>query len=144
LPKLKWLVNGENYSEKKLEILTDEPFVLSLVYKNGTLLNHILVMKMDNPRKLIKYECILNDNVTIREHFVQVIDEKPRLDVSLDKSMLNKFKLAFKIGFKQPFDSSLVSGVEMKHLKLFILYAENATFNSAYQTVIAPGRFFIC
>ena len=36
-------------------------------------MNHILVFKMDNPRRLAKYECILNDEITIREHFIQIL-----------------------------------------------------------------------
>ena len=72
-PKLKWLIDGVNYSEKKFEAFTDEPFVINITYVDNWLMNHILVFKMDNPRRLAKYECILNDEITIREHFIQIL-----------------------------------------------------------------------
>ena len=67
------MIDGVNYSTKKFEFLTDEPFVINITYRNTSQLNHILVMKTDNARNLSKYECILNDNTTIRQHFIKVI-----------------------------------------------------------------------
>ena len=72
-PNIKWLIDGVNYSIKKFEYLTDEPFVINITYRNSTQINHILVMKTDNQRNLSKYECILNDNITIRQHYIKVI-----------------------------------------------------------------------
>lgn len=73
MPKLKWIIDGVNYNEKKFEMLTDEPFVINLAEKNASIMNNILVMKMDNSRRVAKYECILNDNITIKKHFIEIM-----------------------------------------------------------------------
>jgi hypothetical protein len=69
---LKWFINGVNYNERKFEILTDEPFVINITDKNTSLTNNILVMKIDNSKKMAKYECVLNDNITIRQHYIEI------------------------------------------------------------------------
>ena len=73
IPNLKWIVDGVNYNERKFEILNDEPFVINIPDKNASLVNNILVMKIDSPKKPIKYECILNDNITIRTNYIEII-----------------------------------------------------------------------
>ena len=103
------------------------------------MVNNILVMKIDNPKKLAKYECVLNDSIVIRQHYVQVIDAKPRFEIKVDNSSLNKLKLKFNFKMISKPDKRLsLNEYDTKPLKLFILYAENSTFNTAYQTVIAP------
>ena len=72
LPKLKWLVDGVDYNNKNLTVLSDEPFVINIDDKNNSLSENILIMKIDHSRPLTKYECILNDNQTVREHFIQI------------------------------------------------------------------------
>ena len=69
---MKWFINGVNYNERKFEILTDEPFVINITDKNTSLTNNILVMKIDNSKKMAKYECVLNDNITIRQHYIEI------------------------------------------------------------------------
>ena len=73
IPNLKWVIDGVNYNEKKFEMLTDEPFVINITEKNASIINNILVMKIDNARRSAKYECILNDNITIRKNFIEII-----------------------------------------------------------------------
>ena len=70
-------------------------------------MNHILVFKMDNKRKEAKYECILNDKITVRKHYIKVIDEKPQLSVQLDKSKLNELNIKIQMNVKKQnnFDS---------------------------------------
>ncbi len=75
MPNVKWLVDGVNYNDRKLEELTDEPFVISISNYNSSLVNNILVMKMDVPKKAVKYECILNDNITVRQNYIEILGE---------------------------------------------------------------------
>ena len=73
MPNLKWVIDGVNYNEKKFEMLTDEPFVINITDKNASIINNILVMKIDTARRVGKYECILNNNVTIRKNFIEIV-----------------------------------------------------------------------
>ena len=54
-------------------MLTDEPFIINITDKNNSYVNNILVMKVDSARKQAKYECVLNDNITIRRNFIEII-----------------------------------------------------------------------
>ena len=134
---IKWLIDGVNYSNRKFEFLTDEPFVINITYKNSSQLNHILVMKTDNARNLSKFECILNDNITIRQHYIKILDVKPKLSVEIDKSYLNNLKLKFKIKVNNPYKDYL-DDIYTKSLKLSIMYVENSTISSSIQTILAP------
>ena len=73
MPNLKWVIDGVNYNEKKFEMLTDEPFVINITDKNASIINNILVMKIDTARRVSKYECILDNNVTIRRNFIEIV-----------------------------------------------------------------------
>lgn len=137
LPNLKWLIDGVNFNEKTFQHLNDEPFVINITDRNGSLINNILVMKIDHVSKLSKYECILNDNITVIRNYIEIIDKKPILDLKIDDSMLNKLKLTFKLDLKNTPDN-LISQTELRPLKFFVLYSENSSFSSAYQTTIAP------
>ena len=149
-PRIKWLIDGVNYSEKKFETFTDEPFVINITFMDTWHMNHILVFKMDNKRKQAKYECILNDNITIREHYINVIDEKPQLDVKLDKSMLNDLKLNINMNVQHK-NENFLNGLSAEPLKMSVMYVENSTFSNMenatfnpgfYETIrIAPGLF---
>lgn len=136
-PSIKWLIDGVNYSNKKFEFLTDDPFVINIANRNSSQINHILVMRTDNQRNLSKYECILNDNVTIREHYIRVVDEKPQLSLQVDQSSLNQLKLKFNLKVNNQ-NKKLLQNIEAKPMKFSILYSENSTFSTAFQTMIAP------
>ena len=103
-------------------------------------MNHILVFKMDNQRILAKYECILNGNVTIREHYIKVIDEKPQLAVELDKSMLNDLKVGIKMNVKHR-NEEFLNGLPVKPLKVSIMFVENSTFFKMENVTFNPGFY---
>ena len=126
-PKIKWLIDGVNYSEKKFESFTDEPFVINITFLDNWSMNHILVFKMDNPRTVSKYECILNDNITIRRHFIKVVDEKPQLAVDIDPSSLNDLEMKLELDVKHK-NEEFLKGYPSKPLKMSIMYVENSTF----------------
>ena len=85
---MKWFINGVNYNERKFEILTDEPFVINITDKNTSLTNNILVMKIDNSKKMAKYECVLNDNITIRQHYIEITGMHKKNNSNSSKSYL--------------------------------------------------------
>lgn len=70
---LKWLIDGVNYNDKNIFPETDEPFIINIKDMNNTFVNNILVMNIGNVKPVSKYECILNDNVTVRTHFITII-----------------------------------------------------------------------
>ncbi len=139
-PRIKWLIDGVNYSEKKFESFTDEPFVINITFMDTWHMNHILVFKMDNKRNLAKYECILNDNVTIREHYIKVIDEKPQLAVELDTSKLNELKLPIQMNVEHK-NKQFLNGLSVKPLKMSIMYVENSTFSKLENASFSPGFY---
>ncbi len=139
-PRIKWLIDGVNYSEKKFESFTDEPFVINITFMDTWHMNHILVFKMDNKRNLAKYECILNDNVTIREHYIKVIDEKPQLAVELDTSKLNELKLPIQMNVEHK-NKQFLNGMSVKPLKMSIMYVENSTFSKLENASFSPGFY---
>lgn len=139
-PRIKWLIDGVNYSEKKFESFTDEPFVINITFRDTWHMNHILVFKMDNQRQLAKYECILNDNITIREHYIKVIEEKPKLSVRLDKSSLDDLKVNIAMNVRHT-NENFLEGLAARPLKMSILYVENATFSKIENASFNPGFY---
>ena len=141
MPKIKWLIDNENYSEKEMGTLTNEPFVIDITDKNSkNTLNHILIMKIDGERKLAKYECIVNDTLIVRRHFIRIIDISPRLNVKLEKDF-NHLKIGFRFDVK---DSSNYNEYLLKPIKMNIMYVENSTFEQAHQKNIAPSKWNRC
>ena len=141
MPTLKWLIDGVNYSDRKFETLTDEPFVINITNKNASaVLNHILIMKIDARRPVARYQCVLNDTIAVRDHYIEIVDERPVLAVRVDNSSLNRLKVGFKFDVR-PLNprSELLNGIDWRPSKLFALYVENSTFEWAYQNVIAPN-----
>lgn len=71
---LKWLVDGVNYNEKTaLKLIPDEPFVINITDQNEAATHNILVMKIDYAKQAAKYECILNDNITVKSYYIEII-----------------------------------------------------------------------
>lgn len=103
-------------------------------------MNHILVFKMDNERKEAKYECILNDKISIREHYIKVVDEKPQLDVQLDKSNLNELNMNIQMNVKHK-NEQFLKGLDAKPLKMSIMYVENSTFDNMENSTFNPGYY---
>jgi len=95
---------------------------------------------MDNKRELAKYECILNDNVTIREHYIKVVDEKPQLDVKLDTSKLNELRLGIQMNVEHK-NKQFLNGLSAKPLKMSIMYVENSTFSKLENSTFNPGFY---
>jgi hypothetical protein len=139
-PKIKWLIDGINYSEKKFETFTDEPFVINITFIDTWQMNHILVFKMDNKRKEAKYECILNDKITVRKHYIKVIDEKPQLSVQLDKSKLNELNIKIQMNVKN-MNNNFLNGTDVKPFKMSIMYVENSTLSQLENLTFNPGYY---
>jgi hypothetical protein len=36
-------------------------------------------MKIDNPRKLAKYECVLNEDTVVKSHYIEIIGKLDNL-----------------------------------------------------------------
>jgi hypothetical protein len=71
---VKWLIDGVDFNDKiSFKQITDDPFVINITDPNDSSIHNILVMKIDTPRKLAKYECILNDNIVVKSHFIEII-----------------------------------------------------------------------
>lgn len=74
IKSLKWLVDGVNYNDKKIsQTASHDPFVVSIEDKNNSLVNNLLVIRMDYSRPVSKFECILNDNITVRTHYLEIL-----------------------------------------------------------------------
>ena len=63
---LTWFLNSEQIKNN-----TDELYYLE-TRKNDSEFILILRMKIDKPKNLSKFQCILNNNIIIKEHSIQI------------------------------------------------------------------------
>lgn len=81
---VKWLIDGVNFNEKNsFKQITDDPFVINITDPNDASLHNILVMKIDNPRKLAKYECVLNEDTVVKSHYIEIIGKLDNLLIKI-------------------------------------------------------------
>ncbi|RMZ94577.1 hypothetical protein BpHYR1_008131, partial [Brachionus plicatilis] len=137
IESLDWFVNGELINNRNKFLNHDDILVIaSKSSESLPLVNRTLILKLEESKPSMKYECKLNQNEIIRSHFIEIINQKPELDVQIDKSELNKLKLSFHIRTKRMHNQ--FQNLDNNPLKLSILYAENSTINTAFLTYIAP------
>lgn len=101
------------------------------------IVNRTLILKLADEKSNMKYECLLNGNETIRSHFIEIISLKPEIELKIQKNELNKLRLSFLILDKT--EQNRFQNLDLRPLKLSILYSENSTINGAQVTYIAPG-----
>lgn len=108
--------------------------------QNVTIFNRTLILKLEEEKSKMKYECKLNGKEVIRSHFIEIVNLKPEIDLKINKSELNKLKLSFVISTRRK--QNQFQNLDIQPRKLSILYAENSTINSAFLTYIAPGKLY--
>lgn len=145
---VQWLIDGvslddEQSKENEPSDITDKPFLINITDPKDASLHAILVMKIDTAKKPAKYECLLNDQIVVRSHFIEIVEQKPELDVRVDRSQLNNLSLAIDIRVKnKPYTAKYGVGgnsIQAQPLKFAIMFVENSTLNDAVQTNIAPN-----
>ncbi|CAF0715506.1 unnamed protein product [Brachionus calyciflorus] len=139
IESLNWYINDQVLNAKNSFFDLDDLFVItSKINDNIPIVNRTLVIKLENPKPMNKYECILNGNLTVRSHYVEIFDGRPELEYKIDQSELNKLKLKIDLKVKNSLITSFDNNLDIKPQKISILYAENSTLINAFQTFVAP------
>lgn len=123
--------------KNQLSIFDDMIVIESITNQNVAIFNRTLILKLEEEKSKMKYECRLNGKEVIRSHFIEIVNLKPEINLQINKSELNKLKISFFISAIRKHNQFQNLDIQIK--KLSILYVQNSTFNSSTFTYIAPG-----